>query len=156
MEAKIMSEVGVLISTILKLAIGKKSHHPDHECDKYFHYLQGRVEMFKFPTRNTLGIHIPESEGVEGHIFVIHEHLKNVLIGLGTGHPYPPDVVITFHVKKNGTIMPLLSGEGSRRINILKFDHKLEEMVFKLLGEIPRVVSEYNLQKLKASRKKKK
>ncbi len=149
-----MSGVGVLIHTILKTAIGKKSHHPDHECDKYFHYLQGKVEMFKFQNRNTLGVHIPENEDAEGHIFIIHEHLKNVLIAIESGHPYAPDVVVAFKIKKNGTIIPILRGEGARGINMLKFDHGLKEMLFKLEEEIPRAVAEYNLRKLKSIRKK--
>lgn len=151
-----MSEVGVLIFTILKAAIGKRSHTPDHQCEKYFHYHNGNVEMFKFANRNTLGIHIPETEDVDGHIFIIHQHLKNVLIELENKNPYPPDVVVTFKFKKNGTILPLLSGEGARRINMLMFDHGLKEMLFKLQEEIPRAVSEYNFRKLKSAIKKKK
>lgn len=151
-----MSGVGVLISMILKAAIGKKSHTPDHQCEKYFHYLNGSVEMFKFQNRNTLGIHVPENEDVDGHIFIIHQHLKNVIIGLESGRPYPPDVVVTFKFKRNGTILPLLSGEGARRINMLMFDDGLKEMLFKLQQEIPRLVSEYNLRKLKSLAKKKK
>lgn len=151
-----MSEIGVLIHTILKTAIGRKSHHPDYQSDKYFHYLNGSVEMFKFPSRNTLGIHIPENEDSEGHIFMIHQHLKSVMIKIEEGQPYTPDVVVTFKMKRNGTILPLLSGEGSRRINMLMFDHGLKEMLFKLQEEIPRVVLEYNLRKLKSLAKKKK
>ncbi len=148
-----MSGLGVLIHTILKTAIGKKSHHPDYQCDKYFHYLNGSVEMFKFAGRNTLGIHIPENEDAEGHIFIIHEYLKNILIKIENREPaYPPDVVVTFKIKKNGTILPLLGGEGARRINMLKFDHSMEEMLFKLQKEIPRAVLEYNLRKLKSKK----
>lgn len=150
-----MSELGVLIHTILKTAIGKKSHHPDHQCDNYFHYHNGSVEMFNFPSRNTVGIHIPENEDAEGHIFMIHQHLKSVIIKIEERDPYTPDVVVTFKVKKDGTILPLLSGEGSRRINMLMFDHGLKEMLFKLQEEIPRAVLEYNLRKIKSAKKKK-
>ena len=156
MSTKIMSEIGVLIFTILKTAIGKKSHHTDYRCDKYFHYLNGSIEMFKFATRNTLGVHIPEGEDSEGHIFMIHEHLKNVLIKIEEGKPYTPDVVVTFKIKKDGTILPLLSGEGSKRINMLMFDHGMEEMLFKLQKEIPRAVAIYNFKKLRQAIKKKK
>jgi hypothetical protein len=37
---------------------------------------------------------------------------------------------------------------------MLKFDHGLKEMLFKLEEEIPRAVAEYNLRKLKSIRKK--
>lgn len=156
MKTKIMSEIGVLIHTILKMSMGKKSHTPDHKCDKYFHYLSGSVEMFKILNRYTIGIHIPEDENTEGHIFMIHQHFKNVIIAVEENRPHPPDIVITFKIKKDSTILPLLSGEGSRRINMLMFNYGLKEIIFKLLEETTRLTSEYNLRKLKLKERRKK
>ena len=141
-----------VVDTIKNKILGSMGSAPDL-CMDYHHY-PFKVDFFgpikKLKRNFILGFMLSPDPSVESYIVIIHKTLEQ----LEKNHKrIAPDVIITFRVRKcNGTVMPLLSGEGSNRIDLSKFDPKTEEIVFDLLKQIAATTSKFNHGKIKSMR----
>ena len=156
-EKRNMHPQYLIVKSIKAKIIGKKKK----AYSRYFHNFPYKVDFFEIISEKNskkicIGFMSPENKDNDANIIIFHSSIQTLKnkVKLKKWEKRHPEVIITFRLKKDGLMQALMGGEGSRRINIAKFDPGFQKLAFDLITQISMSVRSYNLNHIKNIRGK--